>query len=103
MIFIAANKNKNEVRFKFQGQLTRSQHWFDLDFDWIEVNFSTRETDFYKKHFQIHGDTQDTKTFEMFQVPIGKSKCVKNFKFLNDAPMLKYRQKLLNSCCFISL
>ena len=25
------------------------------------------------------------------------------FKFKNDAPMLKYCQKLLNRCCFISL
>ena len=26
---------KNEAKFKFQGQFTRSQQWFDLDFDWI--------------------------------------------------------------------
>ena len=35
-------KNKNEATFKFQVQSTRSQQWFDLDFDCIEVNFSTR-------------------------------------------------------------
>ena len=28
-----ANKNKNEDKFKFQGRSTRSQHWFDIDFD----------------------------------------------------------------------
>ena len=28
-----ANKNKNEAKFKFQGQSARSQRWFDLDFD----------------------------------------------------------------------
>ena len=39
---IASNENKNEAKFKFQGQSARSQRWFDLDFDWIEVNFSTR-------------------------------------------------------------
>ena len=39
----------------------------------------------------------------MFQVPIGNSKCVENFKFHNDAPMLKYCQKSLNICCFSSL
>ena len=48
---IAANTNKNEAKFKFQGQSARSQSWFDLEFDWIEVNVSTRETDFYKKRF----------------------------------------------------
>ena len=46
--FIAANKNKIEAKFKFQGQSERSQCWFDIDFDWIEVNFSTREPYFYK-------------------------------------------------------
>ena len=61
--FFATDKNKNGAKFKFQGQSARSQRWFDLDFDWIEVNFSTRETDFYKKLFQSHDGTQDTNTF----------------------------------------
>ena len=39
----------------------------------------------------------------MFQVPIGNSKYVENFKFHNDTPMLKYCQKSFNSCCFSSL
>ena len=33
--FISTNKNKNEAKFNFQGKSTRSQRWFDLDFDWI--------------------------------------------------------------------
>ena len=49
---IAANKNKNEDKFKFQGLSARSKRWFDPDFDWIEVNFSRREPDFYKKLFK---------------------------------------------------
>ena len=44
---IAENRNKNEAKFKFQGQSSRSQCWFDLDFYCIEVNFSTREPDLY--------------------------------------------------------
>ena len=68
--FDVTEKIKNEAKFKFQGQSARSQRWFDLDFDWIEVNFSTREPDFYKKFFQSHDDTQDTNTFKCFQVPI---------------------------------
>ena len=88
--FIAENNNENEARFKFQGQYARSQHWFVLYFDWIEVNFSTREPGFYKKLFLIHGDTQDTITFKIFQVAIGNSKCVEIFKFHNDDPILKY-------------
>ena len=49
--FIAANRNKIEAKFKFQGLSVISQRWFDLDFDWIEVNFSTHEPDFYKETF----------------------------------------------------
>ena len=50
--FFATDKNKIESKFKFQGQSARSQQWFDLDLDWMEVNFSTRESDFYKKFFK---------------------------------------------------
>ena len=64
---IAENKNKTEPKFKFQGQSARSQRWFDLDFDCIEVNFSTRETDFYKKPFHIHNNTQDENIFKYFK------------------------------------
>ena len=39
----------------------------------------------------------------MFQVLIGNSKSVEMFQFQNDAPMIKYYQKLLNSCCFSRL
>ena len=49
-----ANTNKNEDKLKIQGQSARSQGWFDLDFDWIEENFSTREPELYKKIFQSH-------------------------------------------------
>ena len=38
---VATDKIKNEAKFKFQGKSARSQRWFDLDFYWIEVNFST--------------------------------------------------------------
>ena len=71
-----ANKNKNEDKFKFQGQSIRSQHWFDLDFDWIEVNFSTRDPGFYSKIYHRHDKTQDINKFKMFKVPIRNIKCV---------------------------
>ena len=44
---VAIDKNKNEAKFKFQDQSARSQCWFGLEFDWIEVNFITHEPDFY--------------------------------------------------------
>ena len=101
--FDAADKNKNSSKFKFQGQSARSKFWFDPDLDWIDINFSTREPDFYKKLFQNHDNEQETYTFRIFQVPIGDAKVVKSFVFHKDAPILSYRQKSLNSSCFISL
>ena len=101
--FVATYRGGNEAKFKFQCQSTRSQRWFDIDLDWIEVNFSTREPDFYKKLFQIHDNTEDNNTSRFFQVPIGNTKGVESFKFQNDAPILKYFQKSLNSFCFSSL
>ena len=74
--FVAIDKIKNEAKFKFQGQLARSQRWFDLDFDCIEVDFITREPGLCKKIFQSHDYTQDTNTFKFFQVPIVNAKCV---------------------------
>ena len=65
--FFATDKNKNEAEFKFQGQLERSQIWFDLDLDWIGINFSTPGPDFYKKRFQSHDDTQDNNKFKIFK------------------------------------
>ena len=98
MEFVATDQNKNEAKFKFQGQSARSQRWFDLDLYWIELNFSTFEPNFYKKRFQSHNDTQDINTFRLFQVPIGNAKCVESFKFQNDDPILNYLHKSLNRC-----
>ena len=98
--FDAADENKNESKFKFQGQSGRSRLWFDLDLDWIDINFSTREPDFYKKLFQSHDYEQDTNTFKFFQIPIVNTKVVKSFVFHKDAPILGHCQKTLNSCCF---
>ena len=46
---VAIDQNKNEAKFKFHGQSKRSQRWFNIDLDWIEVNFSNYETGFYKE------------------------------------------------------
>ena len=46
------NKKEKEKtkKYKYQGKYARSRCWFDLDHKWLEVNFMTRELDFYKKH-----------------------------------------------------
>ena len=76
MKFFATDKIKNEANFEFQGKSARPQQWFDLDFDWIEVNLSTCEHDLYKKPFQSHENTQNINIFKFFQVPIGNAKYV---------------------------
>ena len=81
MLFDAADKNKTESKFKFQGQSARSQLWFDLNLDWIDINFSTREPDFYNKLFQSNDNKQDGDTFKTFQVPIGNAKVVNHLSF----------------------
>ena len=50
--FVAADKNKNEAKFKFQGQSARSQRWFHLDFYWIGVNLAHVSLIFIKKNFK---------------------------------------------------
>ena len=64
--FDAADKNKNASKFKCQGQPARSRYWFDLDLDWIDINFSTREPDFYNKLFQNHDNEQEEDSFRIF-------------------------------------
>ena len=91
---IAANKNTNESNYKFHGQSARSQRWFDLDFYWIEVKFSTHEPDCHKKLFQSHDDTQDTNASKFFQVTIGNSKCVENSSFT----MMPQCSSIVRSC-----
>ena len=51
MIFrnYSENKTKKEKtkKYNFQGKLARSRRWFNLDHEWSEENFMTRELDFY--------------------------------------------------------
>ena len=89
---------KTKSKFKFKGQSARSQLWFDLDLYWIDINFSTREPDFYKKLFQSHDNNQDEDTFKTFQVPIVNEKVVKSCIFHKDAPILSFFGKSFTSC-----
>ena len=52
-----------KIFLKIQSK-SRSNHSCDLDLYWIEIHFSTREPDLYKKLFQSHDDTQDNNTIK---------------------------------------
>ena len=52
LISTEADKNENEYKFKLQGLSAISHRWFNLDFDWIEVNFDTNKSDFIKETFK---------------------------------------------------
>ena len=53
MILQNESENKKErektKKYNFQGKYAISKRWFDLDHDWLEENFMTREPCFYKK------------------------------------------------------
>ena len=60
--------------YLFQGQFARLKHWFDLDIEWVEKDFSTREPHFYKRLFQSNIQGQYGSKHPTFPVPIANAK-----------------------------
>ena len=50
---------------------------------------------------KFRGD--DTKTYQIFGVPIGNAKITRKVRFHPASPVIKYHQKTYNSCCLSSL
>ena len=42
----------------FQGNSSRSKSWFNLDHEWLEEKFCTREPDLYTKLSKINNEGQ---------------------------------------------
>ena len=42
---------KNIETYLFQGQYERFKHWFDIDLEWVEEIFMTREPEFLRGRF----------------------------------------------------
>ena len=40
-------EKENTKKYNFQGQSAGSKCWLDIDHEWSEVNFRTRESEFY--------------------------------------------------------
>ena len=63
----------------------------------------TRELDFYNLFYQMNTRGDDTKTYQLFEVPIGSAKTTNEMIFYPESPILKEHQKEYNSCCLCSL
>ena len=91
-------EKENTTKYNFQVQSARSRRWFYPDNEWLKKNFITREPDFYGKLYQTKFRGDDTKTFQIFGVPIGNEKITRKVQFHPAAPLIKYNKKTSNSC-----
>ena len=87
----------------FQGQSARPKHWFDLDIEWAEEIFSTREPRFYKRLFIINIEGQSGITYPLFTVPIRNEKEIGEIEYNFQDPLVVYHKNASNTCCFSSL
>ena len=58
----------------FQGKYSTLKHCFVLDIEWVGEDFSTKETQFYKRLFKNNIEGQSGLTYPIFPVTIGKTK-----------------------------
>ena len=58
----------------FQGQSTRSMHWFDIDINWVKEHFTSIQLQLYNRPFQRNNEDKYEKLFPTFTVPIGNAK-----------------------------
>ena len=63
----------------------------------------TREPDFFIKLYQTKFRGDDAKIFQIFGGRIGNVKITRTVQFQLAAPVMKYYQKISNSCCLSSL
>ena len=63
----------------------------------------THEPGFYRKLYQTKVRGGDTKTYQIFGVPIGNARITRKIKFQPAVPVIKYHQKTYNSSCLSSL
>ena len=55
------------------------------------------------KNYQTNTRGDNTKTYQLFIVPIGNAKTTEEIQFHPAAQVLKYHQQSYNSCCLSSL
>ena len=74
----------------FQEQSARSKHSFDIDFEWVEEDFSTREPQFNKRLFQRNIQGQSVTKYPTFPVPIVNAKETGEIEYGLKDPQVKY-------------
>ena len=86
----------------FQGKSARSKHWFILDIEWVEENFSTIEPQFYKRLFQTNIEGQAVLIYPIFPVIFGNTNLTGKSEYDIQAQLVAYYHNAVNSCCFSS-
>ena len=94
---------KPKMKYLFQLQSVILKHWFDLDIELVEENFSTREPQFYKSLFQTNVEVQDGIKYPIFPVPIGNSRETGEIEYDIQAPLVKYHHNASNIYVFSSV
>ena len=94
-------KRKNKI----PTNITSKENQQDQDVGSILImsGFRTREPDFYEKIYQTKFRGDDTKSYQIFGVPIGNAKITRKVYFHPAEPVIKYHQNKYNSCCLSSL
>ena len=90
-------------RYLFQGNSTISEHWFDLDIDWVAQTSSTREYQFYKRLLQTNIEGRSGITYPIFPITIGNAKETSDVEYYIQAPLVAYHQNYSINGCFGSL
>ena len=81
-------EKENKNIYNFQGKTSRPIQWFDLNHERLEEVFRTHELDFYNKNYIKNNRGHDTKTYQLFLVPIGNAKITENILFHPADPVL---------------
>ena len=97
------NPEYPKIGYLFQWQSEITKHWFDLNIEWVEENFSTREHQFYKRLSQSTIEGQYGSKYPTLPVPIVNAEETGEIQYHSKYTLVEYHQNASNSYCFNSL
>ena len=65
---------ENTNKCHLQGQSERSKRWNDIDSEWLEETFCTREPDLHTKLYKINTEGHEMETHQIFVALMGNTK-----------------------------